>query len=312
MPKSNWERLRIDLIEKTDKLFLSKIQRLQSAYYAAVRDYLDTELVIHDKSIRAVSSNYSKINELHLIEQRFKVRETNKLIKWIIRRYVDILNLNRGYFNDGFKTSLEMNELVRSELLARIGVKVKLNKITIVRGGWADSLTNLSDPYLKVREVAVNAVAEGMKYEEFRSLLKKTITAPGVATIKHHFYTNAYDSFSRFDRLSQQKYAEEIGILAFRWSGGIIKNTREFPCKKYNGKVLVKEEYDALKDKQWKGKNKDYVPMRDLGGHNCRHVNSGISEQKAIRNRPDLKEYYRLHNENKPTEAKQYVLGLKF
>ena len=87
---------------------------------------------------------------------------------------------------------------------------------------------------------------------------------------------------------------------AFFYQGTEIKTTRDF-CKVRKGKVITREEaltwgtssdelggYTNKAQGQFNGKNANYNPLVDIGGHNCRHHLDWIPNELAVQLRSDL------------------------
>ena len=76
-----------------------------------------------------------------------------------------------------------------------------------------------------------------------------------------------------FDNTYTQLIAQDVDIELWEYSGGTVKDTREF-CLQRHGNVYTTEEIRSWADKDWQGKN----PATDentifayRGGYNCLH-----------------------------------------
>ncbi|MCK5605188.1 hypothetical protein KAR91_25075, partial [Candidatus Pacearchaeota archaeon] len=63
--------------------------------------------------------------------------------------------------------------------------------------------------------------------------------------------------------------ADNIGAEHFRYSGSLIKDSRQW-CKDHAGKIYTRAEIDGWRDQSWGGK-KEGDPFITLGGWGCRH-----------------------------------------
>ena len=79
-----------------------------------------------------------------------------------------------------------------------------------------------------------------------------------------------------------------LEFKAFIYEGGIYDDTCDF-CKERNGKVFTIKEAEEWKKLEWPEKNENYEPLKDMGGTDCRHHPSWISDSLATILRPDLK-----------------------
>lgn len=125
--------------------------------------------------------------------------------------------------------------------------------------------------------------------------------------------------YKHYDRSYNKYLALEFGMKYFMYQGGLIRDSRDF-CACHNNKVWSVDE--AQEWKTWtpsKGKypegykiqQKDinavpsylsylgYDPLVDAGGYNCRHIIGFISDELAVKYRPDL-----IKNEEQPINIK--------
>jgi hypothetical protein len=81
----------------------------------------------------------------------------------------------------------------------------------------------------------------------------------------------------------------KLEYRAFIYEGGIYDDTCDF-CKERNGQVFTIREAEEWKNLEWPEKNEGYNPLRDMGGRDCRHFPSYISDELAVVMRPELKD----------------------
>lgn len=283
-------RERIEFVKKIDDLFERKVIRLQDRMISYVIDYFTDNLDIKDGRIVSSNKNTLAAQKIFLVQQEFRRRETSVLLKWMVRKYIELFRLNTAYFVRELTVPIDIRKTIQKELLAQLGVNVVRNKASIIKGGRIDMIGDISTPFVRVNEMATNASAQGMPMNKFNEDIRRSLKDGSQRTLIHHFRTNAFDSYAQFDRSLQKNYADKLGLRAWIWEGGVIKGTRDFPCREYNEQIFIDEEIEHLRDKKWAGKNKNYDPHRDLGGHNCRHHKSYISNRLAIKRRPELKD----------------------
>jgi len=285
------EKERINFIRATDKSYLSRIDRLQNKLFDYVVEFLETELIIKDNVIKSTNTNRANMAKLSIVQDNFREREINPLLAWMARRYIDIYRLNRKAIRNEVVVPNSVGVKVRNKLLSRLGLRSSKKGVSLLDGGFLKRLSVVEDPYQLVQSAAMNAIENGIPLRNLRKEIREAVTGTGRETIKHHFYTKAYDSFSQVDRLNSKSFADELGLRVARYSGGLIKTSRDF-CEERNGQIFTIEEIEAWGLLEFDGKPAIYDPVRDLGGHNCRHTLNFISERKAIRIRPELKEYF--------------------
>ncbi len=99
-----------------------------------------------------------------------------------------------------------------------------------------------------------------------------------------------FDVYQKADRLAQNEFATGLKMQAAIYVGGTMTSSREF-CVERNGKIFLRSEIESWETLKFKGKPEtDYVPAIDLGGYNCRHHLSWISNATALRLDPTLRE----------------------
>ena len=238
---------------------------------------------------KGTTANFARVNRIENLSNQFTRVQGAAISKDIARGFTRLIQVNESYFAGIAFVSGGLQKQVKRQLLARYGLRESDSGIDILRGGWVQKIGELRDPFTRVQEIGISAVSQGITLGEFKKQIRDAAFDKGARSIKHHFQTNANDAYAQFDRTTQTTYADELGLRAFIYEGGLIETSREF-CNERNGKVFTTDEAEAWKLLNWKGKNKDYDPLRDMGGHNCRHHPSFISDELAIRLRPELAE----------------------
>lgn len=281
-------RERVQLIDRLDKQFRRAVRRLEQEFFEAVRDFYVSELDIVDGHVKkGTAANYARVNKIENLSKKFAANEGRNIAKKIARGFHNLIQVNESYFGGVAFASAGLQKRVRKDLLRRYGIKEVKGGLDLVKGGWVLNLSKIDNPFQRVQEMGVRAVAQGIPLGAFQKQIKDAAFDTGARSIKHHYRTNANDAYAQFDRTTQTTYADELGLRAFIYEGGLIETSREF-CEERNGKVFTTEEAEAWEFLDWKGKNKDYDPLRDMGGYNCRHHPSFISDQLAIALRPEL------------------------
>lgn len=283
-------KARFDLLERVESSITSRLDFLENEFKRMVFIHLVNELVFDGDKIKSSNSNFLKLNKLRFFRSEFTKEKVNPLLHWMAKQYIKIAKANDKYFAATIPKSGKKAKKVRTDSLVKIGVQVIDKKVKVLEGGWLHMLGEFSDPYQAVNDLAQTAIGSEMKLKDFQKMIDQNISPEGkYGKIRHHFHTHARDTFSRYDRSVQMTYAEQLGLRAFIYQGGLINTSRDF-CEKNNGKVFTLEEAEQWRDMNWQGKNDNYEPLRDMGGHNCRHFPSMISDKLAIRRRPELAE----------------------
>lgn len=88
------------------------------------------------------------------------------------------------------------------------------------------------------------------------------------------------DTLFQYARAYQNSVTNDLGLVFFRYIGGIIEKSREF-CRDRNGGYFHQKEIESWANLQWQGKN----PLTSkssifvlIGGFSCRHQLIPVSE----------------------------------
>lgn len=118
-------------------------------------------------------------------------------------------------------------------------------------------------------------IYSGGKYSDMVKSLKEYILGNDELDPKLTSYVKRYarDSMAIFDNTYTQLIAQDVQIELWEYSGGTVKDTREF-CLQRHGNVYTTEEIRGWASKEWQGKN----PTTDentifsyRGGYSCMH-----------------------------------------
>jgi len=100
--------------------------------------------------------------------------------------------------------------------------------------------------------------------------------------LKKYAATYANTAYAAFDRRIQNIKSAQYGLDKFLYSGSLIVDSRDF-CKARVGKVFTRAEIDSWQDMSWKGKASGRDVWTFLGGFNCRHILSPVTDEMAER-----------------------------
>jgi len=98
--------------------------------------------------------------------------------------------------------------------------------------------------------------------------------------LKKYSATYAATAFAAFDRKIQNVKSAQLGLEYYLFSGGLIKDSRQW-CVDHAGKVYTKAEIEAWQNDTWKGKAEGRSIWEFLGGWNCQHILSPMTEEMA-------------------------------
>ena len=150
---------------------------------------------------------------------------------------------------------------------------VDIEAIKIIRGAVLDTFANISDQGADIiRSNLIQAVTSGRSYREFSDELTDFLRGSGDLRDQagvgmfRHANTLAQTAMDQLSATMDAQLAVVAGIEKFRYVGGVIKTTREF-CRHLNGKILTRDQIDALDN----GQTGTGSVLVSRGGWNCRH-----------------------------------------
>ena len=151
-----------------------------------------------------------------------------------------------------------------------------------------------------IKTVVMAGIGTGLTITSLKIALKETIVSKSGGLIKSLFNERLPDPYVKVDRFIGKKYQVALKLNYAIYQGGTIGTSREF-CIERNNKVFSREEiakfgtsadkWDGYTDKskgEFQGKSAIYDPFQDLGGYNCRHFYSWISDELAFTLRSEL------------------------
>jgi len=284
------DKIRFKLIEAAERGAIKLFKRIENKFLRELLEELENILTISDNVVEATTANIVNLHKLGFFVDKFRKKNAPSIVKWFARKFITLAKINATYFTDYDLKDAEKR--ITKEVLKEYGVKIGDKGVSVTKYSFLDQITKYDDVYEGVRAAASNAISQGMDIQSFKKMIKETVQPDGkYGKIVNNFYTKANDTFSRFDRNVQHKYAVKLDLRAFLYSGGTVKSSRDF-CRERNAKVFTIEEGEAWRNLEWQGKNKNYNPEQDMGGHNCRHFRRYLGKKEAIRRRPDLESYF--------------------
>lgn len=242
--------------------------------------------------------------DAYAVEQVFAKYNLSKaeLIALMGERVLDIVETNILYFETLSENALsrELIADVTKVLYDAFGIEPIGNLKT---NGYLYNLLKDNTVERQVINYLTTNITAKLDPNEFTKGFKPLILGEDEGILQRFF--NGLETIPLYDadRISQDQFSTKLGFQAAIYTGGVIASSRPF-CRERNGKVFLKKEialFGSDKDKYggysnkasgaFAGKPKSgYNPFADLGGYNCRHFLSYISNAEALRQRPDLKE----------------------
>lgn len=193
-----------------------------------------------------------------------------------------------GYYEKVSNYGAEYNELVKlgREYYRAFDLKGNfterdLDTLAQIKKADLDYLMNGDQAYIDT--VYQNVISSVYRNRTFRDLEKDLLNliTDNVETkgiLSRYSSTRATDAFAGFDRMIQNIKSNELGLTKFLYSGGLIIDSRDF-CIARAGKIFTKKEIDSWEQMSWTGKNTRSSVWIALGGYNCQHILSPVTDE---------------------------------
>lgn len=257
------------------------MQRLNEAISQVVFDAISSLAVDEAGRILFNIRNISTAQRVGFVVQSIYNKQSAGFANRIVRSLLGIFRINTEYFQEA-QSSIELtpdleNRMV-SLLMKAYGYDVEARQV--ITGGYLEA--NLRNPShaMAISQRITEAVAGRTPLRDFQRTFRADFNQPGSAlNAAHHYNRFARDLYHEFDRAVQNEYAGQLGLTYAVYSGTEKDNTRPF-CERRVNNVYSEDEILSWNSQDWKGKKPGDVRLV-LGGYNCRHTLSWISEETA-------------------------------
>lgn len=292
---NKWTKKRQDLINDKSEKLNSSIERAQNKLFKYITDTflpsLETDaneaLIPNDKMLfipSMLDSYYDQFNE----------EELKPIVSTFASDITKLLKYNQKYY-DGVKPSDEHGQ-IKESVLGALGI----SGAVIAGGSLLFNILTDRAAIAAIKTVVMAGIGTGLTITSLKIALKETIVSKSGGLIKSLFNERLPDPYVKVDRFIGKKYQVALKLNYAIYQGGTIGTSREF-CIERNNKVFSREEiakfgtsadkWDGYTDKskgEFQGKSAIYDPFQDLGGYNCRHFYSWISDELAFTLRSEL------------------------
>lgn len=271
---------RITEAEKAQKDTDALVKSLQVVGYAAVIDWIIQSLDTESGKIKYTALNLGKVSGLYSIMAGSQKAYVETVLKKVLDWAGRIFGANEDYFSE-FATTESMAERARRLTLQRWGYDVGAEEL--IPGGYFEYLFDNQDIAKRVGRLINQAIVQQTPLKDFQKIFKGVFTGgkAGGGLLERHWKTVSFDLYQRIDRTANLIYADELGLNWAVYSGTLEEDSRPFCIARVN-RVFSREDILKWKDLTWAGKPKiGYDPLTDVGGFNCRHHLSWISDGLA-------------------------------
>lgn len=250
-------------------------------------------LIFNNKNISATAA-------LDTIFDQFLKNEQVKFVIQFVKDINNITDLNVKYYS-GFaeqkarfqKSQDKVKELMR----LRLGIG---NGGTLEKGGFLDNFVKDTTLRAQIKFLVIRAVTNQISQKNLMVDIKNNISGPdgidGALVRKYKDYV--FDVYQQHDRLAGRTFAQDLDLVCFSYSGGLIDTSREF-CQDRNGKIFTIWEAEEwindpklpmTKEERKLGRVVNYDPLVDAGRWRCRHHINYIPITIALQRRPNIRQ----------------------
>lgn len=277
---------RVERLDSVPASLLSDIDKQNEKVYKQVLKLLG-ELEVVDGKLVTSTGNLAKVTGIiNQLKELYLDKYYLDSIKAFAGEIAQQAALNNQILQD------TVDSFSDDELYQRTTQKAQINALRLLDQSAVDN--NLVQP---IAEIMNNAVINNLSFVDATELLRQNMTGESAIYSK---YANTYvkDAFSTADRQYVQLTARENGIEFYRYSGGVVSDSRVF-CEERNNKIFHEAEIRAWGNMQktrsefmrptgspiyttkvgikiyWEGMNYDTsssTVFSYVGGYQCNHV----------------------------------------
>lgn len=303
MPKTfrGFARERDQFTMQLDRELSRLILRSQKVLRTMIISELTSRLSIGSGSFVSSPSNILAASDIiDTVFQRWTRTQGVDIVNFIGKNIFDIHALNTRYYSSFLNVSdvMASGDKVLSMSLSKYGVNADG---TINPSGYLADLITDRSMARQMKSTINTAISTEKEVGKLISDVNQSLGTNGAGLLEQKMSEGLPSGMLQVDRETNNNFATDLKLDYAIYQGGEIKTTRPF-CLERNGKVFSREEierfgtsrdqfggYTNKSQGQFQGKTKIYDPFEDLGGYNCRHFYSWISERMAFAMRPDLK-----------------------
>lgn len=269
-------------LEDIPDRFQSNVEKLQRRVYNRITELIG-QLEVRDGQIAMSEANLLRVQQINdELKQVLNGREYVDAVRKFTNEFETQKNINDQYFRKAFGSDFRpttlANQLVRNS---------QRNAFELLTGAPAEQ--NFIAP---IRTQLENAVSSGSSLRDTIQGIRDTVEGTDDADGRLLRYSKqvSWDAFALSDRAYTNAIAEDIDVEWFRYSGGIVKDSRCF-CVERDRQYFHYKEIEAFGrgedlgecntgDGTWQGQmvgTNESTIFIVAGGYNCRHTWSPVS-----------------------------------
>ena len=272
--------------EESSAALEKAIKVVQAALYSSVVDKVLNSLETDENGL--IKFTVGNIRNAGKFSQVWKShqRQSSKITAWLIRKLIELFNLNTAYIKEVSKVTDGLEARARKKLLFNLGYDIDAKKV--IPDSWLDNLAAQADVKQRVANRISTAIQSKMPLSQFRKEFKDDFldTQKGLGYLSRYYEQKTFDLFQKFDRSTQEVYRQELKLNYALYSGTVqrphkgSKGSREH-CLKRKGNIYDLETIESWNNLHWHGKIEGVDVKIQCGGHNCRDHYHWMSKEAA-------------------------------
>lgn len=264
---------------------MQQVKALQGALYSLIIEKIIDQLETDESgAVKFTLANSRKAGNLAMV-WRSHQRQSTGLTAWVVKQLIKLFDLNAVYMREVTSVTESLEARARRLLLFNIGFDVTTKQL--VPGSWLANFTAQDEVKQRIGNRINTAIQSKVSLAQFRKDFRDDFldNAKGLGYLSRYFNARTQDIFQKFDRSTQQVFAEQLKLNYRIYSGTLMepvkgrgKGTRPF-CRARLNNIYSTAEIEKWRNLKFAGRVDPYDPFLDCGSINCRHHWSVISDE---------------------------------
>jgi hypothetical protein len=272
-PAQRLARQKLSGLEKVPDAFINSLAAVNRSIYSRMEELLD-QLDTTGGNIALTDSNLLLASQVaELVGQIATTPEYIEALTAFAQSFEQQADITDAYMQEVFGRLPEIGSRAQIINASRVAALEQLTGAALIQ--------ELGQP---LQQQILASVQNGATKKEVTKFVKEFLEG-GLdgkeSRLKAYAGTIVDTTFSVFDRTYTQILSKDLGVEFYRYSGTIIKTTRQF-CKDRAGKYFTTEEVKAWGNQNWAGRiegTNENTIFAYCGGWNCRHSILPVAEK---------------------------------
>lgn len=257
-------RRKLERLDSVPDAFISSVEKAQKQVYKDILKSISSfetqggKIILNQKNLANITTISEKLRE-SLFGGEYK-----DAVETFVKEIATQSNITNSYFSNAFSEAFTEQTIYKEVLKASITQTLALYS----ENALEQVLITL------IREQLFASITSGSSMADMIDAVTEGITGlKGEGKLLSYVKRISYDAFAVNDRSYTNIIAESLEVEWYKYTGGLISDTRTF-CAERNGKFYNKNEIKAWASKDWQGKragtNGETI-FNFAGGYNCKH-----------------------------------------